>query len=211
MCANLASLLLARVPARMREAAIRRALGATYARLIRQMLTETFLLSFVGGALGVWIAAFAVNWLVHLAPASIPRLDEVHMDARVLLFALVISLATGSFFGIIPALRTARSQPADALKSGATATTESSRARRLRETLVGFEVGLTTLLLILAGLLVASLGRLLHVHTGFAVDNVLVVGVDLPSQRYPQPADRLHFYDGVLAGLQSLPGIRAAG
>jgi len=102
VCANLASLLLARVPARMREAAIRRALGATYVRLIRQMLTETFLLSFVGGALGVWIASFAVNWLVHLAPASIPRLDEVHMDARVLLFALVISLATGSFFGITP-------------------------------------------------------------------------------------------------------------
>jgi predicted permease len=211
VCANLASLLLARVPARMREAAIRRALGATYARLIRQMLTESLLLSLVGGALGVWIAGFAVGGLVHLAPPGIPRLDEVHMDSRVLLFALVISIVTGSFFGMVPALRTARSQPVDALKSGATTTTESSRTRRLRETLVGFEVGLTTLLLILAGLLVASLGRLLHVHTGFAVDNVLVAGVDLPSQRYPQPADRLHFYDRVLAGLQSLPGIRAAG
>jgi predicted permease len=210
VCANLASLLLARVPGRMREAAIRTALGATYARLIRQMLTETLLLSFAGGALAIWIASFAVNWLVHLAPAGIPRLDEVHMDARVLLFALAISIATGSFFGILPALRIARSQPVDALKSSGTTTTES-RTRRLRESLVAFEVGLTTLLLILAGLLVASLGRLLQVHTGFAADNVLVVGVDLRSRSYPQAADRLHFYDRVLAGLQSLPGIRAAG
>ena len=211
VCANLASLLLARVPGRMREAAIRTALGATSARLIRQMLTETFLLSFAGGALGIWIAGFAVKWLVHLAPASIPRLDEVHMDGRVLLFALAISVATGSFFGIFPALQTARSQPLDALKSGATATTESPRTRRFRESLVGFEVGLTTLLLILAGLLVASLGRLLHVYTGFAAENVLVAGVDLPSRSYPLSADRLHFYDRVLAGLQSFPGIRAAG
>jgi predicted permease len=211
VCANLASLLLARAAARLREAAIRTALGATRARLIRQMLTETFLLSFAGGALGIWIASFVLNWLVHLAPAGIPRLDEVHNDARVLLFALVISLATGCFFGIIPALRTARSQPVDALKSGGTAATESSRTRRLRETLVGFEVGLTTLLLILAGLLVASLGRLLHVHSGFATENVLVAGVDLPPRNYPRPADRLHFYDRVLAGLQPLPGIRSAG
>ncbi len=211
VCANLASLLLARVPGRMREAAIRAALGATHARIIRQLLTETLLLSFGGGALGIFIAGFAVKWLVHLAPPGIPRLDEVHMDARVLLFAFVISIATGSFFGIFPALRVARSQPVDALKSGATATTENRRTRRLRESLVGFEVGLTTLLLILAGLLITSVGQLLRIHAGFAVDNVLVVGVDLPPQSYPQPADRLHFYDRVLAGLQSLPGIHAAG
>jgi putative ABC transport system permease protein len=211
VCANLASLLLARVPGRMREAAIRSALGASHGRIIRQLLTETFLLSFAGGALGIGIAGFAVKWLVHLAPPGIPRLSEVHMDARVLLFALVISVATGSFFGIFPALRIARSQPVDALKSGATATTESRRTRRLREGLVGFEVGLTTLLLVLAGLLMASLGQLLRVHTGFAVDNVLVASVDLPPQSYQESASRLQFYDRVLAGLQSLPGIHAAG
>jgi predicted permease len=211
VCANLASLLLARVPGRMREAAIRAALGATHARIIRQLLTETFLLSFAGGAVGICIADFAVKWLLRLAPAGIPRLDEVHLDTRVLLFALVISIATGSFFGIFPALRVARSQPVDALKSGATAATENRRTRRLREGLVGFEVGLTTLLLILAGLLIGSLGQLLRVHTGFRADNVLVAGVDLPPQSYSQPADRLHFYDRALAGLQSLPGIRAAG
>jgi putative ABC transport system permease protein len=211
VCVNLASLLLARVPGRMREAAIRASLGATHARIIRQLLTETSLLTFAGGALGIWIAGFAVKWLVHFAPPGIPRLDEVHMDARVLLFALAITIATGSFFGVFPAWRIARSQPVDALKSGATATTESRRTRRLRQSLVGFEVGLTTLLLILAGLLMASLGQLLRVHTGFAVENVLIAGVDLPPQSYSQPSDRLHFYDRVLAGLQSLPGVRAAG
>ncbi|HXX17129.1 MAG TPA: ABC transporter permease [Candidatus Eremiobacteraceae bacterium] len=211
VCANLASLLIARVPARMREAAIRAALGASHARIVRQMLTEAILLSFAGGALGIASAYFALNWLVHLAPPGIPRLDEVHIDARVLLFSLIISIATGALFGIFPALRAARSEPVDALKSVATATTESRRTRRLRGGLVGFEVGLTTLLLVLAGLLIASLGQLLHVHTGFVSENALIASIDLPPQTYSQPATRLHFYDRVLAGLQSLPGIRAAG
>ena len=211
VCANLAGLLLTRVPGRMREAAIRVALGATRARVIRQMLTETFLLSLAGGALGVWIAVFAVRWFVHFAPPSIPRLDEVHMDARVLLFALVASIATGSLFGILPAWRVTRFQPLDALKSGSSTTTESHRTRRLREGLVGFEVALTTLLLILAGLLTVSLGQLLRGNPGFAVDNVLVASVDLPPKSYSEPATRLHFYDRVLAGIQSQPGVRAAG
>lgn len=211
VCANLASLLLARVPGRIREAAIRASLGATHGRIIRQLLTETFLLSFGGGALGICIASSAVKWLVHLAPPGIPRLDEVHIDGRVLLFALATSVATGAIFGVVPALRVARSQPVDALKSGAASTTESRGTRFLRQTLVGFEVGITTLLLILAGLLMASLGQLLHVHTGFAVENVLIASLNLPPQSYSRPGDRVLFYDRVLAGLQSLPGIHAAG
>ena len=211
VCANLAGLLLTRVPGRMREAAIRIAMGASRARVIRQMLTETFLLSLVGGALGVWIALFAVKWFVHLAPASIPRLDEVQTDARVLLFASIASIATGCLFGILPALRVTHFEPLETLKSGGSATTESRRTRRLRESLVGFEVALTTLLLILAGLLTASLGRLLRQESGFAVHNVLVASVDLPPQSYSQPDVRLHFYDRVLAGVQSLPGVRATG
>ncbi|MGB7517026.1 MAG: FtsX-like permease family protein, partial [Candidatus Acidiferrum sp.] len=152
-----------------------------------------------------------VKWLVHLAPAGIPRLDEVHMDTRVLLFAVGLSVTTGAIFGIFPAWRVARSQPVDALKSTATSTTESGRTRRLRQSLIGFEVGLTTVLLVLAGLLMASLGQLLRVRAGFATDHVLMAGVDLPPQTYSDPAIRLHFYERVLAGLQSLPGIRAAG
>jgi putative ABC transport system permease protein len=211
VCANLAGLLLTRVPGRMREAAIRVALGATRIRVIRQMLTETFLLSLAGGVLGVWISLFAVKWFVHVAPSSIPRLDEVQMDARVLAFALCASIATGCLFGILPAWRVTRFGPLDALKSGGAATTESRRTRRLREGLVGVEVALTTLLLVLAGLLTASLGQLLRGDAGFAVQNVLVAGVDLPPQSYAQPDVRLQFYDRVLAAMQSLPGVRAAG
>jgi len=211
VCANLAGLLLARVPVRMREAAIRVALGATRARVIRQMLTDTFLLSLAGGALGVWIAVFAVKWFVHLAPVTIPRLDEVQIDARVLAFALSASIATGCLFGILPAWRVTRFALVDVLKSASAAATESRRTRRLRECLVGLEVALTTLLLILAGLLTASLGRLLRGEAGFAVQNVLVAGVDLPPQSYSQPELRLHFYDRALARMESLPGVRAAG
>jgi putative ABC transport system permease protein len=211
VCINLASLLLARVPGRLHEAAIRTSLGATRGRIVRQMLAETFLLSVAGGGAGFWISDFAIQWFVHIAPSSIPRLDEVHMDTRVLVFALVLSIVTGTLFGLMPALRVARSSPLDALKSSGAATTENRQTRRLRGTLAGFEVGLTTILLIIAGLLIASLEQLLHVHTGFGVENVLVASVDLPPQSYSQAVTRLHFYDRVLADMQSLPGVRAAG
>lgn len=211
VCANLASLLLARVPARMREAAIRTALGATQGRIIRQLLTETFLLSVAGGGLGIWLASFAVKWLVRAAPPGIPRLEEAQIDARVLAFAVALTLLTGALFGILPARRAARIQPMDAMKAGGAATAGSRTGRRLRESLVGFEVGLTTLLLVLAGLLMASLGQLLHVHAGFATENVLVAGVDLPPQSYSEPATRQRFYERVLQDVQSLPGVRAVG
>ncbi|HLW82796.1 MAG TPA: ABC transporter permease [Candidatus Acidoferrales bacterium] len=211
VCANLASLLLARVPGRMHEVAIRSALGATRARIVRQVLTETFLLSVIGGALGIWLGGLALQWFVSVAPANIPRVNEISIDARVLAFALALTIATAILFGVLPAWRVSRSQPIDALKSGATATTESRRTRRLRESLIGFEVGLTTLLLILAGLLTASLGRVLGVHAGFDERNALLATVNLPPQTYAKPADRLRFYNELLAGAQALPGVRAAG
>jgi len=211
VCANLASLLLARVPGRMRETAIRTALGATRGRIARQMLTESLLLSVAGGALGIWLGSLALQWLVHVAPASIPRVNEITMDGRVLAFALAITIVTGILIGMLPAWRVSRPQPIDALKSGAAATTESRRTRRLRESLIGFEIGVTTLLLILAGLLVASLGHVLGVHAGFDERNALLASVDLPPQSYAKPADRLRFYNELLAGAQSIPGIRDVG
>lgn len=211
VCANLASLLLARVPGRMREAAIRTALGATRGRIISQMLTESTILSVVGGALGIWLGNLALEWFVSVAPASIPRLNEVTIDARVMGFAIAVTLATAILFGALPAWRIGRTQPIDALKSGATATTESRRTRRLRESLVGFEIGVTTMLLILAGLLVASLGRVLGVHSGFDQQNALLASVDLPQQGYDKPADRLRFYNEVLGGARALPGARSVG
>jgi len=211
VCANLAGLLLARVPGRMREAAVRGALGATRLRLVRQLLTESFLLSFSGGALGLWIASLGVKWFVHVAPLSLPRLDEVHMDVRVLVFAFLVTAITGALFGVLPAWRITRAQPIEALKSASATITHSPRIRHARETLVGFEVALTTMLLILAGLLTASLARLLRVDAGFAVENVLAAEVDLPPQTYSSLPDRLQFYDRVLETARVLPGMRDVG
>ena len=133
------------------------------------------------------------------------------MDGRVLAFALAITIVTGILFGVLPAWRVSHSHPIDALKSGATATTENRRTRRLRQSLISFEIGVTTLLLILAGLLVASLGRVLGVRAGFDQHNALLASIDLPPQTYAKPADRLRLYNELLAGAQFLPGIQDVG
>jgi predicted permease len=211
VCVNLANLLLARVPGRMREAAIRTALGASRWRLARQLLTESLLLGLVGGALGVWLAHFGVNWLVHAATVGIPRLDEVAIDGRVLGFAVAISIFTGAFFGLVPAWRIAHAEPQESLISGTRSSSESRHTRRLRDSLVGLEVGLSTALLILAGLLMGSLVHLLGVNTGFSAANVLAADVVLPPQSYAQSAARLQFYNRALAAMGSLPGVRQVG
>jgi putative ABC transport system permease protein len=211
VCANLAGLLLARIPSRMREAAVRRALGATRLRLIRQLLAESLLLSAGGGVLGVFFASLGVQWMTHLTALSLPRLSEVHMDARVLGFMLFLTALTGILCSVLPAWRITRAQPYEALKSAAASTTHGVRIRHARQTLVGCEVGLATLLLILAGLFTASLVRLLRMDPGFAVDNVLAADVDLPEQSYPLPANRIEFYTRALDGIRALPGVRGAG
>jgi putative ABC transport system permease protein len=211
VCVNLANLLLARVPARMREAAIRAALGASRWQLFRRMLTESLLLGAIGGGLGIWLASLGVAWLVRAAPSGLPRLDEVQMDVRVLWFAVVLSIFTGAIFGVLPAWRVAHSEPQEVLKSGSLAAGEGRRARRLRESLIGFEVGLSTLLLIVAGLLTSSLLHLLRVSTGFATENVLTADIDMPPQVYSEANVRLHFYNTLLDRLRALPGVRAAG
>jgi predicted permease len=211
VCVNLVNLLLARMPARIREAAVRSALGATRGRLVRQMLTETLLLSVGGGLLGVAVAYYGLQWLVDAAPAGLQRLDEVQVDGRVLWFAFFLSLATGAIFGILPAWRIARADAQQALKTSGTRTTEGRGSLRMREMLIGLEVGLSTVLLILAGLLTASLFRLLGVEKGFATDHVLTVGVNLPAAAYPQADDKNHFYDQVLAGATAISGVSAAG
>ncbi|MBZ5553248.1 MAG: ABC transporter permease [Acidobacteriia bacterium] len=211
VCVNLANLLLARIPGRMREAAIRTALGAARSRLVRQMLTESLLLALGGGLLGVVVAYGGVRGLADAASIGLPRLDEVRVDARVLGFALILSALTGVLFGILPAWRIARASPLEALKAGAATTTEGRRARHLRESLVGMEVGLSTLLLILAGLLTMSLVRLLNVNKGFAAEQVLAVDINLPPQSYSQAAARQQFYDRALDSIRALPGVHSAG
>jgi predicted permease len=211
VCMNIANLLLVRIPVRMREAAIRTALGASRGRLVRQLLTESALLSLTGGVLGIALAYFGLRWLVAAAPADLPRLDEVHVDARVLWFTVFVSLLTGILFGALPAWRVAHAEPQHALKAGAITTTESRPARRLRESLIGFEVGVGTLLLIIAGLLTTSMFRLLNVNKGFATENVLAIDVNLPPQDYTKPEQKEGFYDAVLARALALPGVTSAG
>src|SRR5207248_1834969 len=156
-CVNLANMMLSRIPGRMREAAIRTALGATRWQLFRRMLTESLLLGILGGALGVWLGSQGVTWLVRAAPPGLPRLDEVHMDSRVLWFAVLLSLFTSVLSGVLPAWRASKADVQEALKSGGAAAGESQGSRRLREALVGIEVGMSTALLIVARLLPSSL------------------------------------------------------
>jgi len=163
VCLNLANLLLVRVPGRLREAGLRTALGASRARLVQQLLTESVLLAVIGGVLGMGLAHFGLRWLMAAAPANLPRMDEVHLDARVLWVTVFVSMATGVLFGSLPAWTIAHTEPQQVLKAGAATTTESRRARRLRASLVGFEVGVGTLLLMLAGLLSMSMVCLLRV------------------------------------------------
>jgi len=211
ICTNLANLLLARLPARAREAGIRTALGASCGRLVRQLLTESALLASLGGILGVGLAHFGLQWLVAAAPADLPRLDEVHLDGRVLAFAALTSLITGIVFGALPAWRISRADPQQTLKAGAVTITEDRSARRLRESLIGFEVGVGTLLLIVAGLLTTSMVRLLGVDKGFSAEHVLAVDVSLPPWSYTKLAQKEEFYENVLERVRVLPGVKAAG
>lgn len=208
VCVNLANLFLSLAPARMREAAIRTALGATRSRLIRQMLVESLLLALLGGLLGIGLANFAVQWLVHAA-SGVPRIDEVGINASALAFALCVSALTGIVFGILPALTIAKAEPQPVLKSSGTTSTESPRTRRLRGALVALEVGLCTMLLIMAGLLSSSLFHLARVNTGFAVSDVIAADVSLPEQSYRTTASRQLFYERALAKIRELPGVRS--
>jgi putative ABC transport system permease protein len=205
---NLANLSLVRAAARSREAAIRTALGAGRARLVRGSLAESLLLSVAGGALGTALAWWGVRALVAAAPLSLPRLEEVHVDLRVLLFALGASVAAGVVLGILPALRSAAAAPYDALKSAGRANTESRGGLRLRNILVSLEVGLSAALLVTAGLLAASFLRVMHVDKGFDVERVLAADVSLPGSKYRKGADRSAFYQRVLDHASHLPGVQ---
>jgi predicted permease len=210
ICVNIANLHFSRVPGRLREAAIRKALGATPTRLIRQMLIESLLLVLAGGSLGVALAHLGVRWLAHL-PVSIPRLAEVSLDVRAIGFALVISLVTAVLFGTLPAWLVSRADLREIIASGGNSTTESQRTRGLRTTLVGLEVAMCTVLLIVSGLLGRSLLHLLHLDPGFKVEHVLTADIELPRPVYKEAESREAFYSSVLDEIRKLPGVRSAG
>jgi putative ABC transport system permease protein len=211
VCVNLANLLLSRMASRSRESAIRTALGASRGRQFRQIFTENLLLAVTGGALGIAIADWLVRLLVATTTIDIPRLNEVRLDSTVLVFAFGLSLLTGLIFGALPAWRLTRSDPQQALRAGSHTVTEGSRGMRLREVLIGIEVGLSTALLIVAGLLGASLHRLAQVERGFDAGHVLTLAVNLPGDLYGEPASRERFFDRLLPRLSAIPGVRDAG
>lgn len=210
VCVNLANLMFARVNVRSREFSIRTALGAGKSRIVRQVLNETLFLGLMGGLLGIAVAAAALRWFVVSAPAGIPRLDEVRIDWRVLLFSFGLSLLCGLLSGMIPVLRIARLDPQDALKSAVHTSTGSRRDLRLREFLVAAEVALSAMLLVCAGLFIGSLRNVLHIDRGFAVQRAITFGIQLPEVHYRQVPDRVQFYDRVLESLGKIPGADSA-
>ncbi len=211
VCVNLGNLMLSRTTARWREMAVRSALGAGSWRIVRQVLTESLLISSAGGALGLALAYAAVRAFLAAAPVDVPRLDEVQLHFRAVLFAFAVSAASGILFGLIPAWRATRAEPQDALRTGGRSSTEGRHGLRISEILVSAEVALSAALLAAAGLLVGSLFRILAIDPGFRAENVLTVTLNLSAAKYRDEKQLISFIDRVLASIQSLPGVRAAG
>jgi len=209
-CANVAGLLLARASARSREIAIRRALGAGRRRLLRQVLTESSLLGLIGGALGLVLAAWLTDVLLALVPASVPRIDDVRLDAPVLAFTLLLSLLTGLLFGLVPAWQSGRAGVAESLKEGSRGSSAGRRQQRFRSLLVVSEVALSLLLLIGAGLVARSFLRLRDVDPGFRPDHVVSAQLSLPQAAYPDDTAVRRFADRLLERAAGLPGVTAA-
>ncbi len=210
-CANVANLLLARSAAREGEIAVRAALGARRSRLVRQLLTESVLLSLAGAALGLLLAVWGVELLIGLAPASIPRLDDVSVDRIVLGFTVALAMLTGAVFGIVPALHSTRTALAGSLKDGGRgAVTRRARAR-MRGALVIGEMAVAIVLLAGAGLLIRSFVRLSAVDPGFKPDGVLAFDLALPEGSYGEDARQVAFFKQLLDNLQSTAGVSVAG
>lgn len=209
-CANLANLTLSRTVGRRTEIAVRAALGAGRARIARQLLTESVLLSVLGGAIGLAIAEVATRTILALNPDTLPPLFSVHIDSQVLAFSIVLSLATGLLFGLLPAIDAGKADLQTSLRSqgrGGTAR-GSERARR---GLVVAQVGMAVVLLVGAGLLIRSFRDLTRVDLGFDPDHLMTAQVRVDGTRYDSAAAVNRFYDGVLGELASTPGIEAVG
>ena len=205
-CANVANLLLARAASRRKEIALRTALGASRGRLVRQLMTESVLVSAIGGLIGLGLAAWGVDLLIASAPDSLPRIQEVGVDARVAGFTVLVSLATGLVFGLVPALRASRAPLNDALKEGGRA--GSGVHGFAGRALVVSEVALSLVLLIAAGLLIHSFTRLQDVAPGFDSSRLLTFRLSLPESRYTTFQKGQSFFDEFFTGLRRSPGVR---
>jgi putative ABC transport system permease protein len=207
-CTNVANLLLSRGAARSREIAVRAALGANRRRVIQQLLTESILLALLGGALGLFFAFLGEQTLLALMPENLPRREEVQLDIYVYGFALLLSLATGLLFGAAPAAHASKLALNDPLKNAGRGAVGGS-GQRLRGFLVVSEVALALVLLVGAGLLIRSFGRLSRVDPGFRTDKLVAMGISVPDTRYHSQPSRIAFYGQLLQRLKALPGVEA--
>ncbi|HEY7500371.1 MAG TPA: ABC transporter permease [Vicinamibacterales bacterium] len=210
-CADVANLMLTRAAARGREVSVRCALGAGRAQLARQVLVEALLLATVGGAAGVLAAYLSQASIAAFAPPSIPRLHELSLDWRVLLFAAGVTLLTATACGVLPALELSRRQFNDSLKEGNRGATPGVRQRRIFGALVAAQFALAIVLLVGGGLLIRSFSRLLAVDPGFRAARVLTLSTSLPAAAYARGEDIREFYRRLLEAVNELPGVRAAG
>jgi len=209
-CANVANLLLARAAVRQKEIALRLALGATRSRLIRQFLTESVLLASLGGAVGLLLSLAGLNVLKGFIPPNIPQAGNITIDGKVLIFTMLVSLATGLIFGLAPALQAAHFNLNDTLKESGRDSDAGTRGNRIRGLLVISEVAVSFILLIGAGLLINSFVRLRNVDPGFRAANVLTMRIVLPEVRYPDRKGRAPFYDELIRRVEALPGVMSA-
>ncbi|MBS0631481.1 MAG: ABC transporter permease [Verrucomicrobia bacterium] len=210
-CANIANLLLARATARHREISIRAALGASRARLIRQLLAESVLLALFGGLAGILLARWGLDALLALAPSNLPRTADIHLDLGVLAFALVLSIATGLIFGLAPAWFAARTDVNEALKQGTRGSTAGGARGRIRNAIVVLQIAFALVLLTGAGLLLRSFVRLTRVDPGFNPEHATVLRLTLPQKKYPGLSQRVAFADALLAKLAATPGVQSVG
>ncbi len=210
-CANVANLMLARATERTRELAIRTALGATRTRLIRQLLTESLILSVLGGSLGLLIAYNASGALASIPTTSVPRIDGVSVNSSVLLFTLGLCLITGLFFGVFPAWQASRTDVHESMKEGGRGGSASAGRKKLRSALVVAEVSVSLILLIGAGLTVKSLYRVLRADSGFNSSGVLTGFFSTPETQYKTEAQKRQFVIELLAKLEAIPGVQFSG
>lgn len=206
-CTNIANLLLTRAAIRTREIAIRTALGAGRLRLVRQFLTESLLLSAIGGAVGILIAIWGTDILVAISPSDFPRLNDVSINLDVIWFVVIVSIVTGILFGLVPALYSTRSSVYSSLKEGGGRTSGSRQSVRIRHGLVIAEVALGLVLLVGAGLMIQTIARLKNVDPGYEPHGVLTTKIALPKSKYPNPEQQAAFYRHVLERIRSTPGV----